>query len=151
MSTRQIEGGADAAEVARTDALAREVFIGLANKWAILIVSSLGERTLRFTELRSALDGVSHKMLTQTLRGLERDGVVHRTVHPTVPPCVEYRLTDAGVALLRTIDGMCDWTHRYMAEIEAARSRFDAERPSPAPSRNWGSAPDPAPQTPPSS
>lgn len=126
MSFRQIEGGADAAEVARTDALAREVFMGLANKWAILIVSSLGEGTRRFTELRSAVDGISHKMLTQTLRGLERDGVVHRTVHPTVPPRVEYRLTEAGTALLRTIDGMCDWTHRYMTEIETARSRFDA-------------------------
>ncbi|MFD0415343.1 winged helix-turn-helix transcriptional regulator [Streptomyces sp. NPDC127108] len=126
MSFRQIEGGADAAEVARTDALAREVFIGLANKWAILIVSALGERTLRFTELRSTVDGISHKMLTQTLRGLERDGVVHRTVHPTVPPRVEYRLTEAGTALLRAIDAMCDWTHRYMTEIETARSRFDA-------------------------
>ncbi|WP_233515545.1 winged helix-turn-helix transcriptional regulator [Marinitenerispora sediminis] len=112
----------------RVDSLAREVFAGIANKWALLVINILGERTLRFTELRAEVEGISHKMLTQTLRGLERDGVVRRTVHPTVPPRVEYRLTEAGQALRGTVNGMCAWTRRYLDEIEGARRRFDARR-----------------------
>ncbi|WP_327702711.1 helix-turn-helix domain-containing protein [Streptomyces decoyicus] len=116
----------DDADVTRADSLAREIFAGVANKWALLIINVLDDRTLRFTELRTAVDGISHKMLTQTLRGLERDGVVHRKVHATVPPRVEYRLTEAGEALRTTVNGMCAWTRRYLDEIESARSRFDA-------------------------
>lgn len=116
----------DDADVTRADSLAREIFAGVANKWALLIINVLDDRTLRFTELRTAVDGISHKMLTQTLRGLERDGVVHRKVHATVPPRVEYRLTEAGEALRATVNGMCAWTRRYLDEIESVRSRFDA-------------------------
>ncbi len=114
-------------DVTRADSLAREIFAGVANKWALLIINVLEDRTLRFSELRTAVDGISHKMLTQTLRCLERDGVVHRTVYPTVPPRVEYRLTEAGQALLETVNGMCAWTRRYLDQIEAARRRYDAK------------------------
>lgn len=115
-------------DVTRADSLAREIFAGVANKWALLLINVLGDRTLRFTELRGAIEGISHKMLTQTLRGLERDGLVDRTVHPVVPPRVEYRLTEAGGALRDTVNGMCAWTRRYLDEIESARERFDAGR-----------------------
>lgn len=128
METEQDRRTSDDADVTRADSLAREIFSGVANKWALLIINVLGERTLRFTELRTEVEGVSHKMLTQTLRGLERDGVVHRTVHATVPPRVDYRLTEAGGALRDAVSGMCAWTRRYLDQIEAARRRFDAQR-----------------------
>ncbi|MEU9463920.1 winged helix-turn-helix transcriptional regulator [Streptomyces sp. NPDC058322] len=124
METEQIGRASEDANVMRADSLAREIFSGVANKWALLIINVLGTRTLRFTELRTEVEGISHKMLTQTLRGLERDGVVHRTVYATVPPRVEYRLTEAGEALRETVNGMCAWTRRYLDEIEAARRRF---------------------------
>ncbi|MFC7331522.1 winged helix-turn-helix transcriptional regulator [Marinactinospora rubrisoli] len=127
MVTEQATRRVDEGDVRRADSLAREIFVGVANKWALLIINVLGDRTLRFTELRGEIEGISHKMLTQTLRGLERDGVVLRTVHPTVPPRVEYRLTEAGAALRDTVNGMCAWTRRYLAEIETARRRYDAD------------------------
>ncbi|MEV0189959.1 helix-turn-helix domain-containing protein [Kitasatospora purpeofusca] len=111
----------------RADSLAREIFSDIANKWALLIVEAIGDGTLRFTELRREVDGISHKMLTQNLRLLERNGLVERTVHPTVPPRVEYTLTGPGQALRATVDAMCDWTHRHLDAIESARHRFDGE------------------------
>ncbi|MCB5911666.1 winged helix-turn-helix transcriptional regulator [Streptomyces pinistramenti] len=116
----------DEADLTRADSLAREIFSDIANKWALLIIEALGERTLRFTELRNGTEGISHKMLTQNLRMLERNGLVERCVHPTVPPRVEYTLTEPGRALQATVDGMCDWTHRHLGHIETARRRFDA-------------------------
>ncbi|WP_329372466.1 helix-turn-helix transcriptional regulator [Streptomyces sp. NBC_00669] len=116
------------ADVTRAHSLAREIFSGIANKWTLLVVTILGERTLRFTQLRGEVEGISHKMLTQTLRGLERDGLVERTVHPTVPPRVEYALTDAGQALRATVYGMCAWTRLHLEHIEGSRERFDRAR-----------------------
>ncbi|GES28326.1 helix-turn-helix domain-containing protein [Streptomyces angustmyceticus] len=125
--TKQFKGSSkDEADLTRADSLAREIFSDVANKWAFLIIEAVGERTLRFTELRNEIDGISHKMLTQNLRMLERNGLVDRCVHPTVPPRVEYTLTEPGRALRATVDGMCDWTHRYLGDIETARRRFDA-------------------------
>lgn len=129
MGTKQFSGSLDQADVTRADSLAREIFSDIANKWALLIIEALGERTLRFSELRGEVDGISHKMLTQNLRMLERNGLVERTVHATVPPRVEYTLTEPGQALRVTIDGMCDWTHRYLGDIEASRHRFEARNP----------------------
>jgi len=128
MVTKQFSGSAEEqADLRRADSLAREIFSDVANKWALLIIEALGEGTLRFSELRSAVEGISHKMLTQNLRMLERNGLVERTVYPTVPPKVEYTLTGPGQGLRKTVDVMCDWTHRNIGHIEAARSGFDGD------------------------
>jgi DNA-binding HxlR family transcriptional regulator len=126
MVTKQFKGSPADADLRRADSLAREIFSDVANKWAFLIIEALGEHTLRFTELRNEIEGISHKMLTQNLRMLERNGLVERRVHPTVPPRVEYTLTESGQGLRATVDAMCGWTHQYLSHIEAARRRFDA-------------------------
>ncbi|WP_030299823.1 winged helix-turn-helix transcriptional regulator [Streptomyces katrae] len=126
MVTKQFTGSPDEADLRRADSLGREIFSDVANKWALLIIEALGERTLRFSTLRDEVEGISHKMLTQNLRMLERYGLLERTVYPVVPPRVEYTLTEPGQALRATIDGLCDWTHRYFGHIEASRRRFDA-------------------------
>ncbi|MGJ3561435.1 winged helix-turn-helix transcriptional regulator [Streptomyces sp. INA 01156] len=124
MVTKQFRGSPEDADLTRADSLAREIFSDIANKWALLIIEALGEGTLRFGELCKEIDGISHKMLAQNLRMMERNGLVERQVHPTVPPRVEYTLTEPGAALRATVDAMCDWTHRYLGDIEASRSRF---------------------------
>jgi DNA-binding HxlR family transcriptional regulator len=127
MGTKQLlKGLPEDADLRRADSLAREIFSDVANKWALLIIEAVGEGTLRFSELRNEVEGISHKMLTQNLRMLERYGLVERKVHPTVPPRVEYTLTEPGRALRATVDAMCDWTHQYLSHIEDARHRFDA-------------------------
>ncbi|MFJ7996803.1 winged helix-turn-helix transcriptional regulator [Streptomyces sp. NPDC096310] len=128
MVTKQFSGSPDEADLTRADSLAREIFSDIANKWAFLIIEALGERTLRFGEVRKEVEGISHKMLTQNLRMMERNGLVERTVHPTVPPRVDYTLTEPGRALRATVDAMCDWTHRYLGHIEASRGGFEASR-----------------------
>ncbi len=126
MVTKQLSGLTDDANLRLADSLAREIFSDVANKWALLIIEALGEGTLRFSELRGRVEGISHKMLTQNLRMLERNGLAERTVHPTVPPRVEYTLTEAGHGLRATVDGMCEWTYRYFRHIESARQRFES-------------------------
>ncbi|MDJ1134149.1 winged helix-turn-helix transcriptional regulator [Streptomyces iconiensis] len=126
MVTKQFSGSPDEADLMRADSLAREIFSDIANKWALLIINVLDERTLRFSELRNEVEGISHKMLTQNLRMMERNGLVERHVHPTVPPRVEYTLTAPGQALRATVDGMCAWTHQHLTHIETSRHRFDA-------------------------
>ncbi len=122
MGTRQeISAIPPEADLARADSLAREIFTEIANKWALLIIEFVGRRTMRFSELRDEIGGISHKMLTQNLRMLERNGLIIRTVHATIPPRVEYTLTEAGQALRTVVDGMCDWTQRFLPHIEAAR------------------------------
>ncbi|GGY82729.1 winged helix-turn-helix transcriptional regulator [Streptomyces nitrosporeus] len=124
--TKQFTGTPEEqADLRRADSLAREIFSDVANKWALLIIEALGDRTLRFSEVRGEVEGISHKMLTQNLRMLERNGLVERTVYPTVPPKVEYTLTGPGRALRKTVDVMCEWTHRNLGHIEAARRGFD--------------------------
>ncbi|MCS0638351.1 helix-turn-helix transcriptional regulator [Streptomyces sp. LP05-1] len=125
VTERLLKGLPEDADLRRADSLAREIFSDVANKWAFLIIEALGERTLRFSEVRSEVEGISHKMLTQNLRMLERNGLVHRKVHPTVPPRVEYTLTEPGRALRATVDAMCGWTHQHLGHIEDARRRFD--------------------------
>jgi DNA-binding HxlR family transcriptional regulator len=126
MVTKQFQGSSTDADLRRADSLAREIFSDVANKWALLIIDALGERTLRFTGLRDEVEGISHKMLTQNLRMLERNGLVERTVHPTVPPRVEYTLTEPGRALREMVHRMCDWTHEYLGHIETSRRRFES-------------------------
>ncbi|GGQ18938.1 winged helix-turn-helix transcriptional regulator [Streptomyces mutabilis] len=124
VTKQQLKGLPEDADLRRADSLAREIFSDVANKWALLIIEALGERTLRFSELRDEVEGVSHKMLTQNLRMLERNGLLERKVYPTVPPRVEYTLTEPGRALRTAVDAMCGWTHRYLGHIEDARRRF---------------------------
>ncbi|MFE2645829.1 winged helix-turn-helix transcriptional regulator [Streptomyces nigra] len=114
------------ADLRRADSLAREIFSDVANKWALLIIDVLGKRTMRFSELRNEVEGVSHKMLTQNLRTLERDGLVHRKVYPTVPPRVEYNLTEPGLGLLVACDAICGWTQKNYNYIQTSRAQFDA-------------------------
>src|SRR6476469_7749769 len=93
--------------------------------WSLLIVNLLRNRTTRFAELQREIEGISEKMLTQTLRGLERDGLVGRTVYAEVPPRVEYRLTSMGRTLVGPISSVVTWTAGHLGEIEAAQSRYD--------------------------
>ncbi|OPC83470.1 transcriptional regulator [Embleya scabrispora] len=125
VTKQQLAGLPEDADLRRADSLAREIFSDVANKWALLIIEALGDRTLRFGELRAEVEGISHKMLTQNLRMLERNGLLDRKVYPTVPPRVEYTLTEPGRGLRATVDAMCGWTHRYLTHIENARDRFD--------------------------
>ncbi|MEU4546899.1 winged helix-turn-helix transcriptional regulator [Nonomuraea dietziae] len=98
----------------------------MADKWSLLVIALLDRRSLRFTELRRMIDGVSQRMLTRTLRHLERDGLVSRTVHPTVPPRVDYELTPLGATLHTTIRALVTWTEAHQNEIAAARTAYDA-------------------------
>jgi DNA-binding HxlR family transcriptional regulator len=106
---------------------AREVLARVGDKWSVYVIHVLGEaRTLRFNELRSRVDGISQRMLTVTLRGLERDGMVSRTVHPEVPPRVEYALTPLGATLRQLVKGLVAWSGAHLAEVDAARAAYDA-------------------------
>jgi len=111
----------------RLNALVMEVIGRVADKWTMTVLEVLAEAgTLRFTRLAEAVPGVSQKMLTQTLRAMERDGLLIRTVHPVVPPHVEYRLTDLGVSLGAAFCGVWTWAEEHLERIEAARAAFDA-------------------------
>ena len=102
-----------------------EVLARVGDKWSVLVVTRLGGGPLRFNELRRSIGGISQRMLTLTLRGLERDGLITRTVFPTVPPRVEYALTALGRDLLQPVSGLSDWALRNQAKIARARDQFD--------------------------
>ena len=102
-----------------------EMLNRVGDKWSMLIVGYLGDGTHRFSDLRRRVGSISQKMLTTTLRNLERDGFVSRTVHPTVPPRVEYGLTDLGRELQVPVNALADWTRSNMRRIQAARQRYD--------------------------
>jgi DNA-binding HxlR family transcriptional regulator len=110
----------------REDCEVRQILDRVADKWSLLVIALLEHRTLRFTELRRRIDGVSQRMLTVTLRQLERDGLVRRTVHPVVPPRVDYALTPLGSTLHTTIQALVAWTEDHQNEIAAARADYDA-------------------------
>jgi DNA-binding HxlR family transcriptional regulator len=95
------------------------------DKWTILVVQRLGEGRMRFSELRSAVGGISQKMLTTTLRSLERDGFILREQFPTIPPRVEYELTELGRELLEPVHALGEWARRNAERVNAARQRFD--------------------------
>lgn len=105
---------------------AREVLQRVGDKWSVLTIDLLGQGTMRFSELHRAIDGITARMLTVTLRGLERDGIVTRTIHPVIPPRVEYALTPMGRTLLHTIGQLVTWADSHLPEIEAARVAYDA-------------------------
>jgi DNA-binding HxlR family transcriptional regulator len=109
----------------------RQVLARVADKWTMLVISALSEEpVLRFSALRRRIEGVTQKMLTQTLRGLERDGLVDRTVHPTVPVTVEYRLTPLGHSLANAVRVVKEWAYEHIDEIETARVRYDEALPA---------------------
>src|SRR6267154_962001 len=102
-----------------------EVLARVGDKWTVLVVSTLGDGPKRFNELRRALGSISQRMLTLTLRGLERDGLVTRTMFPTIPPRVDYELTNLGRSLLEPVSGIGLWARQNRAAIQQARMRFD--------------------------
>lgn len=110
-----------------------EVLALVGDKWTVLVVVMLSGGAKRFAELRRMMTGVSQRMLTRTLRRMERDGLVGRTVYPTVPPQVEYRLTDLGESLRVPVMALGDWAHSNRDRIVAARERFDRAADGSAP------------------
>ena len=113
-------------EVAEDCRAVSEVLARVGDKWTVLVVGVLGDGPKRFNELRRALGSISQRMLTLTLRGLERDGLVTRTVFPTIPPRVDYELTKLGHSLLEPVNGLGLWARQNRPAIEEARRRFDA-------------------------
>jgi DNA-binding HxlR family transcriptional regulator len=104
----------------------RSVLDRIGDKWAIYVVDRLGQGPRRFSELQRGIDGVTARMLTVTLRGLERDGILTRTVHASVPPRVDYELTPLGETLLSTIGELVAWASAHITEVETAQADYDA-------------------------
>ena len=115
----------------KVEALVTELIGRVADKWTMMIIEVLTERgEVRFTRLSEMVPGISYKMLTQTLRQMEREGLVARTVHPVIPPKVEYRLTHLGLSLSAAFCGVWLWAEEHLEEIETARTAFDSKRMS---------------------
>lgn len=111
----------------RVEALVTDIIGRVADKWTMIVLEALTEHgELRFSKLRTECGGISQKMLTQTVRQMERDGLLIRTVHPVIPPRVEYRLTDLGGSLAEAFCGVWVWAARNLERIETSRAAFDA-------------------------
>ncbi|GAB2659075.1 helix-turn-helix domain-containing protein [Saccharopolyspora gloriosae] len=106
----------------------RAVLDRVGDRWTSLVVLHLASGPMRFTRLRAAIGGVAPKVLTQTLRAMERDGLLSRTVHAEVPPRVDYELTELGHSLRTPIQAITDWAEAHMAEVVASRADYDAAR-----------------------
>jgi DNA-binding HxlR family transcriptional regulator len=104
----------------------REVLNRVGDKWSVLVIRMLGSGPRRFNELKKSIEGISQRMLTLTVRGLERDGLVTRTLFPTIPPRVDYALTDLGKTLLVPVTQLAKWADKHRERIQAARDKFDA-------------------------
>jgi DNA-binding HxlR family transcriptional regulator len=123
METKGLPWHADDPQV---DALVHELIGAVADKWTMIVLETLDERgELRFTQIAKSIPGISQKMLTQTLRRMERDGMVTRTVHAVVPPRVDYRLTPLGRSLGEAFCGVWTWAEANLAAVAAARAEFD--------------------------
>lgn len=103
----------------------RQVLDRVADKWTVLVIQTLSKGTLRFAQLKRTVDGISQKVLTNTLRGLERDGIVTRRIYASVPPKVEYTLTALGQSLCGLVDGICGWAEANIVQVQAAREVYD--------------------------
>jgi DNA-binding HxlR family transcriptional regulator len=113
----------------RVETLVNELIGRVADKWTMLILEALTEKgEMRFTRLGESVGDISQKMLTQTLRQMERDGLVIRTVHPVIPPHVDYKLTGLGASLGEAFCGVWVWAGEHLQEIETARRQFDAKQ-----------------------
>jgi len=141
MATRKARVGPSAVvpapppELQHTEANCRahEMLMRVGDKWSVPLIHVLGaEGTLRFGELLRRIPRISQRMLTVTLRGLERDGLVRRTIYPEVPPRVEYALTPLGATLRKIVRGLIDWSGAHLLEVDAARARYDQQV------RGWG-------------
>jgi DNA-binding HxlR family transcriptional regulator len=102
-----------------------QVLARVGDKWSVLVVMLLRDGPRRFNDIKRTVGGISQQMLTRTLRGLERDGMVTRTMFPTIPPQVEYALTDLGHSLSKPVLALGLWAQEHLTEIDAARSQFD--------------------------
>ncbi len=109
---------------------ARQILAQIADKWTVLVLGVLLERTTRFNELRRRVQGISQKMLTQTLRDLERRGMVKREIFPEVPPRVEYSLTPLGRSLVKVLDSVADWAEAHVVQVLEAQKNFDMRKTS---------------------
>ena len=103
----------------------RRILDRVGDRWTVLVVGILGQGDARFSELRRSIEGISQKMLTQTLRGLERDGLVRRTVYPEVPVRVEYALTTAGRTLLEPLRALQEWSIEHLGDVSASQEAYD--------------------------
>jgi DNA-binding HxlR family transcriptional regulator len=112
-----------ACDVLNPECPSRQVLDRIAEKWTALVIRVLADGTLRYSDLQRRIGGISQKMLTQTLRGLEQDGLVERKVYPVVPPRVEYRLTPLGRTLIEPLDAICNWAETHLPAMLAARAR----------------------------
>jgi DNA-binding HxlR family transcriptional regulator len=136
METNSVRVEAHAPDVYLRGCASRTALEVIANKWTHLAVCALRDGPMRFGVLRRRLQGVTQKMLTQTLRTLERNGLVTRTLYPTIPPRVDYELTDLGRSAVGVLDEILRWSEQHSAEITAARQRYDdgvAEGEAPGP------------------
>jgi DNA-binding HxlR family transcriptional regulator len=115
------------ASVAHSCRPVTDILNRVGDKWSVMVVMLLGPGSKRFNEIRRAINGISQRMLTLTLRGLERDGLVTRTVTATIPPRVDYELTPLGQSLRCPIDALGEWAFAHRDEIDAARARFDRD------------------------
>jgi DNA-binding HxlR family transcriptional regulator len=130
MLTRHPKVTEDPQDVYAGECPARALLDRIANKWATMLVGLLAENEnpVRFGDIRRQITGISQKMLTQTLRDLERDGLVVRRAYPVIPPRVEYSLTALGRTLEEPMRALSEWAERHMADVHAAQQRFDRER-----------------------
>ncbi len=103
----------------------REILDRVGDKWSLFVIFRLGAGPRRFTELKRSVDGISQRMLTVTLRGLERDGIVTRTVYPVMPPRVDYELTKMGQSLLDAVGSLMAWADAHLDDVDAARAEYD--------------------------
>ena len=106
----------------------RLVLSRIADKWTAIIIQLLARKTMRYAELHREIGGISQKMLTQTLRSLERDGLVDRKVYAVVPPRVEYSLSRLGRTLIEPLQGLCRWSEKHLAELQAHRAKAKAKQ-----------------------
>ncbi|MBH0776630.1 winged helix-turn-helix transcriptional regulator [Nocardia bovistercoris] len=118
----------DASDTFNSDCPVREVLDHITSRWAMLILTALTRGPLRFAELHRLIDGISEKMLSQTLRMLVRDGLVARTVEPTTPPRVSYDLTELGHGLTESLHPFLDWIYRHVPDVVQAQHRHDQDR-----------------------
>src|SRR5258708_24972511 len=121
METKQQSGP----DIFQENCLSRQVLQLIADQWTPLVIYALEDGTMRFGQLLKRIGGISRKMLTQTLRALERNGLVQRVVYPVVPPVVEYSLTPLGQTLVEPMKALGDWAYGHLQEVAQARTAYD--------------------------